>query len=250
MTRWDETWHRLLEWTHGHSQAERLAIQLLYHEGFQNIDPSHPLGGKDNGRDGTCTKEGEPWCYAVYFPRGQQTFTTIKRKFVEDLKAAAKHDAGGFAFITNQELMLAERSQLKTLCGDARFELCHLERATAILDRPFMAGVRQQFLDIEPEPVPYMDPGPQLPERPAPNDHEMPRYPECTSGRFPTSADFAARDARHEAWTRDNAKRSTLGSHCAWQLDPILRSASGERAASSTPPQDSQAAVTVLRSGR
>jgi len=31
--RWDETWHRLLEWTNGQAQSERLAAQILISEG-------------------------------------------------------------------------------------------------------------------------------------------------------------------------------------------------------------------------
>lgn len=42
-----ETWHRLLEWDKGQTPAERLAAIILNSEGFRNIDPSHPLGGRD-----------------------------------------------------------------------------------------------------------------------------------------------------------------------------------------------------------
>ena len=40
-TRWDETWHRLREWTNGQGLSERLAAQILLAEGFTNVDPSH-----------------------------------------------------------------------------------------------------------------------------------------------------------------------------------------------------------------
>lgn len=46
-----ETWHRLLEWDRGQAPAERLAAILLHNDGFQNVDPSHPLGGKDGKKD-------------------------------------------------------------------------------------------------------------------------------------------------------------------------------------------------------
>jgi hypothetical protein len=49
--RYDETWHRLREWTKGPSVSERLAAQILLHEGFVDLDPSHPLGGRDGGKD-------------------------------------------------------------------------------------------------------------------------------------------------------------------------------------------------------
>ncbi len=50
-TRDDETWHRLREWTKGQTPSERLAAQILIHEGLIDLDPSHPLGGKDGGKD-------------------------------------------------------------------------------------------------------------------------------------------------------------------------------------------------------
>jgi hypothetical protein len=34
MLRTDETWHRLREWTNGQAPSERLASQILAHEGF------------------------------------------------------------------------------------------------------------------------------------------------------------------------------------------------------------------------
>ncbi|WP_067470359.1 hypothetical protein [Nocardia amamiensis] len=90
MTRTDETRHRLLEWTQGQAPSERLAAQVLAHEGFEDIDPSHPLGGQDGGRDGVCTRDGQRWIFAVYFPRGQQSLTNIKKKLCDDPVAAAK----------------------------------------------------------------------------------------------------------------------------------------------------------------
>lgn len=147
--RWDETWHRLREWTNGQAPSERLAAQILLSEGYRDLDPSHPLGGPDGGMDASCTKDGESWIMAVYFPRGQQTFTTIKRKFLDDLDGVAKNGAAGFAFVTNQELSKAERAELRRCAVPVPVDLYHLERITAILDKPDMASVRQQFLLIE-----------------------------------------------------------------------------------------------------
>ena len=56
MTRFDETWHQLLDWTQGPAPSQRLAALLLNEEGYDVIDPSHPLGGKDKGADATCSK--------------------------------------------------------------------------------------------------------------------------------------------------------------------------------------------------
>jgi hypothetical protein len=68
--RFDETWHLLLEWTMGQTPSERMAALILNEEGFESIDPAHPLGGKESGADALIQKDGEPWVMAVYFPRG------------------------------------------------------------------------------------------------------------------------------------------------------------------------------------
>ena len=96
---------------------------------------------------------------AAYFPRGQQTFNDIKAKFGGDLAGARRNSAGGIAFVTNQELKLSEREDIKALAAPTVVELYHLERITTILDTPAMATVRQQFLDIETETPPPIDLG-------------------------------------------------------------------------------------------
>ncbi|MFD0362657.1 hypothetical protein ACFQZZ_14530 [Nocardia sp. GCM10030253] len=148
MDRWDETYHRLLGWTNGQGPSERLAAQVLYAEGYRDIDPSHPLGGRDGGRDAMCTKNERLWIMAVYFPRGAQSFGDIKKKLIDDLATASEHNPDGLAFVTNQELRLGERDELEQLGGKVDVKLYHLNRLTSILDRPEMATVRQQFLQI------------------------------------------------------------------------------------------------------
>jgi hypothetical protein len=59
--------------------SERLAAQILHAEGYADIDPSHPLGGRDGGKDALAIRSGKKWVMAVYFPRGQQAFEDIKR---------------------------------------------------------------------------------------------------------------------------------------------------------------------------
>ena len=146
--RWDETWQRLREWTNGQAPSERLAAQVLIDEGFGGIDPSHPLGGKDGGKDALCSKQGEKWIMAVYFPRGKKDFAEIRAKFRSDLSGALRNNAAGIAFVTNQEIRLSEREELRLLAGATELDLFHLERITAILDKPSMAGIRHQFLGI------------------------------------------------------------------------------------------------------
>lgn len=74
-----ETWHRLLEWDKGQAPAERLAAVVLLSDGFRNVDPSHPLGGRDGLKDMILTNNGTKWIGAVYFPRGQQIFQILNR---------------------------------------------------------------------------------------------------------------------------------------------------------------------------
>ncbi|WP_449416601.1 hypothetical protein [Phormidium nigroviride] len=147
--RWDETFHRLREWTNGQAPSERLAAQILLHEDYQDLDPSHPLGGRDGTKDAVCKKNGKEWLMAVYFPRGQQNFGNIKKKFHDDLKGVKSNKADALAFVTNQELLLSEREELRQAAQPIPVELFHLERITAILDKPEMNGVRKQFLQID-----------------------------------------------------------------------------------------------------
>ena len=150
--RWDETWHRLREWTSGQGPAERLAVQILLAAGFDDVDPSHPLGGKDGGKDVACMRDGVRHIGGFYFPRGEQPFADIESKFTSDLKAAReRNDAEAFVFVTNQELRLAERKTLKDAWPD-RVSLYHLERVTSLLDQPALASIRAQFLNIDEEP--------------------------------------------------------------------------------------------------
>ncbi len=160
-TRWDETWHRLREWTNGQAPSERLSAQILLHEGFTSVDPSHPLGGPDSGKDAVCLKEGNRWIMAVYFPRGQGQFTAIQKKFFADVASANAHNPYGIAFVTNQELTLGERKSLIESVKPLAVEFYHLERIATILDSPPMSGVRKQFLGIEPKEQPDISLGGQ-----------------------------------------------------------------------------------------
>src|SRR5215212_6888066 len=83
-------------------------------EDFTGLDPSHPLGGPDGGKDAGARKDDQRWLMAVYFPRGQQGFHAIKEKFLSDLTGVADNDADAMAFVTNQELTLGQRETLKT----------------------------------------------------------------------------------------------------------------------------------------
>ncbi len=144
-----ETFYRLLEWDKGQAASERLAALILEREGFCNIDPSHPLGGKDGGKDMLCEFNGFKWIGAVYFPRGQQNFSAIKKKYRHDLEGAYRNGAKGIAFITNQELSLMERKTLEETDETLDVRIYHLERIANILNMPKMYGIRLEYLEIE-----------------------------------------------------------------------------------------------------
>lgn len=144
-----ETRYRLLQWTNGSAKAERLAAQILQASGYRDLDPALPLGGPDGGMDARCSKNGEAWIMAVYFPRGEMDFASIKRKFLHDLAGVQKNAAQGIAFVTNQALHAAQIAALVADYPEQPFEIFALERIASLLDQANMAGVRQQFLAIE-----------------------------------------------------------------------------------------------------
>lgn len=144
-----ETWHRLREWDKAQSESERLAARLLSIEGYDGIDPSHPLGGRDEGRDIVCKKDGQQCIVAVYFPRGQKTIREIQDKFEADFAKAKNQDAKVFVFFTNQELTLSERAMLEDCAPTFTVDIYHLERIASCLDSPGGYGLRLEFASIE-----------------------------------------------------------------------------------------------------
>ena len=148
MERWDETWHRLRTWTNSSAQAERLSAQLLLSDGYERLDPAHPLGGPDGTQDAIAYRDSQRWVMAVSFTVEPQSLAKTKRKLISDSVGVTKHDAEGIAFVTNQELSIGDRSTLADAI-EYKLDLYHLERITAILDQPTMNQVRYQFLGIE-----------------------------------------------------------------------------------------------------
>ena len=145
----DETYVRLKEWLKGQKESERLAGHILRADGYQSINPSHPLGGKDDSKDIVCSKNSLTWVAGCYFPREQQKFSVIKKKFESDLQGSIKHNAPGFIFITNQKLTVLEREKLVALNSRGATEIYHLERLVHLLNSPICYGVRLEFLEIE-----------------------------------------------------------------------------------------------------
>ena len=139
----------LVNWDRGQTASERLAGKILEMEGFENVDPSHPVGGPDGGKDFICEFHGRRWIGAVYFPYGDKNFFEVKKKFLNDLDGVSKNYAKGIAFITNQELSISQRKELENLAGEYDSRIYHLERIANLLDSPKMYGVRLEFLDID-----------------------------------------------------------------------------------------------------
>lgn len=96
-----------------------------------------------------CSFNGNKWIGAVYFPRGEKSFSDVKNKFAHDLSGVKKNEACGMAFITNQELTISNRKELEGLANGVDVRVYHLERIANLLDMPKMYGVRLEFLDIE-----------------------------------------------------------------------------------------------------
>jgi hypothetical protein len=152
----DETYHRLLFWTYGQALSERLAGHLLVAAGYETLDPSHPLGGPDQGADAMCIRDGQKWVMASYFPYGPQPFTEILAKLKADIRAALHRDPQGVAFVTNQKLTNGERDKLKAAGGKVAVDVFHLERNVHLLDGPAMSQIRDQYVYLPATGLPPM----------------------------------------------------------------------------------------------
>jgi len=144
-----ETRNRLSNWDTGSASAEKLASQILSQEGYNNVDPSHPYGGRDGGKDLVCTKNNIDYIVAVYFPKSHKAFNQIEKKFKEDFTKIKNHNEKGFIFVTNQSVTIADRKKLKNDIVSDDLELYHLDRLTGLLDSPINYGLRLEYLSIE-----------------------------------------------------------------------------------------------------
>ncbi len=86
----------LRDWRYGQAQAERLVAALLHLEGFEGVDPQHPLGGPDGLKDVLCRKDGLAWVAAAYFPPTPPTLGAIKSKFTDDFAGVGLNGAQAF----------------------------------------------------------------------------------------------------------------------------------------------------------
>src|SRR5688572_18610894 len=123
-------------WTRGQKAAERLAAHVLRADGFDAIDPVHPLGGPDGLKDVLCVRSGVKWIGAAYFPRGPIGEQELLSKFQHDLAGVAASGAAGIAFVTNQYVTEGLRSKLTDIAKPHAADIYHVERVVSILDSP------------------------------------------------------------------------------------------------------------------
>lgn len=136
-------------WDKGSAYSELLAAHILKFDGFEDVDPIHPYGGRDGKKDMFLKKDGKKWIGAVYFSLKDKHFNKIKSKFKSDLKGVDKNNVEGFAFVTNQPLLESECHQLIALDNNIAIEIYDLDRIVHILDQPIAYGIRLKFLDIQ-----------------------------------------------------------------------------------------------------
>lgn len=128
--------------------SERLSAGILHLERYESVDPQHPLGGRDGGKDIIFAKEGERWIAACFFPPTEPGFAGIKAKFRDDVNGVKANEGKGIAFFVNQHLTISERNELLALSDGLKAEIYHVERIRGILDDPRGYGLRLEYLGI------------------------------------------------------------------------------------------------------
>lgn len=141
---------RLSFWRSGPTQAERLCAGILRLEGYADVEPQSPLGGRDGRADIFCSRGGYTYVAAVYFPPTNQIFKDIFEKFNHDIEGATRHQRRAFAFFTNQRLSRGERGNLKefALKRNLECEIYDVERIAGALDEASGYGLRAAYVGI------------------------------------------------------------------------------------------------------
>lgn len=123
----DKVRRNLEEWYGSQKDFEMMSAQILAMEGYSSVDPIHPLGGRDGGKDALAWKNDQLWGMAVAFWRSRQSFSEIRRKFVHDHDGIQKNNVQGMVFVTNQHITAQQRIQLQDLTS-IEVDILHLER--------------------------------------------------------------------------------------------------------------------------
>jgi fido (protein-threonine AMPylation protein) len=137
-------------WDKQSTAAERMCADILRLEGFLNVDPQSPLGGRDGGKDILCDKDDMAFVAACHFSNSDLSFTATKKKFGTDLTAALGRKRDGFIFMTNQQLTPGERTTLEEIARKKgqRCLIHHREYLRVVLDSPKGYGLRLRHLGI------------------------------------------------------------------------------------------------------
>ena len=146
----DTEWS-LENWRHGQVSSERMCLQLLSIDGFTELDPQCPLGGRDGLKDILCKKDGLKYVAAAYFPtQKSETFKEIKDKFLHDLNGVKVNKVDGIVFLTGQKVSPAERAELSAAAAaaGAKDVIYHQERLVGLLNSPLGLAPRLEFLKI------------------------------------------------------------------------------------------------------
>ena len=108
-----QTEYKLSLWREGQVNAERLCADILILEGFTSVDLQCPLGGPDGLKDVICEKSGWTYIGASFFPTKQQSFVSIKNKFIHDIAGVLKNKTNGMVFLTNQHITPKQKKSLQ-----------------------------------------------------------------------------------------------------------------------------------------
>ena len=138
---------------------ERLCLAVLaLDKRFTEVNPRHPRGGPDGGRDIEAVFRQEQRVFgAVGFVNqandSAEQKKIIRKKFEEDLNSAlaAAPKPEVFVFLTNVNLTIGEKNELVSKAKAKRLEHAEIfdrERIRIALDSPDGFAARFQYLDI------------------------------------------------------------------------------------------------------
>jgi len=150
---------RLRNWLDSNQlDRERLALAVIKTDKrFKDVQPRHPRGGPDGGRDIQAIYEGKEVFIAVGFLNSANDSDKDRkktiRKFKSDLKRAKEKckDLQNFIFITNVNLTITQKQKAIEHARDKDIYLCDIydrERLRIILDSPDGFAIRYQYLRI------------------------------------------------------------------------------------------------------
>ena len=136
---------------------ERLCCAVLALDNrFAEVNPRHPRGGPDGGRDIEAVFRQEQRAFgAVGFVNqandSNEQKKKIQRKFGDDLERALVAAPEVFVFLTNINLTISEKAELVSEAkarGLGHAEIIDRERIRITLDSPDGFAARFQYLDI------------------------------------------------------------------------------------------------------